>query len=502
MAHVPTLAPAVAEAPMSKLQRVLLISAASAYSVLVFVLDVISPLGIEVWVLNLPVILVPVPFGKPRLVVFFSLASSAMLVLGGVLSPPGYNPTSWDILNRTMGLATIGLIAVVAVNFIRKATQLDDALGRLRQEMAERGRISRALEQSEERLRLAMEGAGMGSFDVNLQTGTVLWSATHLHMLGYEAATGRETGIEVWTDRVHPDDRARVEKAREQALRDRSAYAVEYRVRRADNGAVVWLAVFGRYYYDASGLAGRFLGVAFDITRRKELEREAVQREVLAITAREQRQIGQELHDGVGQELTGLGLMAQALTQRLPETADEQRLAQRLAAGLDGVRRQVRELSRGLIPVHVESRGLSAALDDLAARTAETSGVAVTAECPEWVELPDHTTATQLFRIAQEAVRNAVRHGRPRHIRLSLLAEPNGLRLRIRDDGVGIQDAPGRADGLGLRIMQYRAGQIGGDLQIGPSHGGGTVVSCTLPRGNGNERNEVESDPGEGPDRG
>ena len=137
--------------------------------------------------------------------------------------------------------------------------------------------------------------------------------------------------------------------------------------------------------------------------------------------------------------------------------------------------------------MHVESRGLAAALDDLAARTSAASGISVTAECPEWVELPDHPTATQLLRIAQEAVSNALRHGRPRHIGLTLLPEPNGLRLRIEDDGIGIQSGPDQGDGLGLRIMQFRAGVIGGVLQISPSHGGGTVVSCTVPRSNGND---------------
>jgi signal transduction histidine kinase len=355
---------------MSTTQRVFLMTALTLYAVLVFILDVITPQEIDIWVLNLPVIVVPVFFRNVRMVAFLSLACSAVVVLGSGFSPPGSNPPVWDILNRAMGIATLWLIAVMAFKIIQRSTQLDNAL--------------RALEQS------------------------------------------------------------------------------------------------------------------------KELEREALQREVLAIAGREQRQIGQELHDGVGQDLTGLGLMAQSLAQRLPEPAAEKRIALRLIAGLDSVHQQVRELSRGLIPVHVESRGLSAALDDLAARTTEASGISVTAECPEWVEPPDHATATQLFRIAQEAVSNAVRHGRPRHIRLTLLNEPNGLRLRIRDDGIGIQGGPRQSNGLGLRIMQYRAGQIGGALQIGPSPGGGTVVSCTLPRSNGNDgkRNETCFGQGEGLDRG
>jgi PAS domain S-box-containing protein len=489
---------------MSNSRRVLLITATALYSVLVFILDALTPLGIEVSVLHLPVILVPVIFRNTRMVVLLSLACSAMMLAGYAVSPPGPSPASWEILNAGMGLATIWMMAALAIIIIKKSFQLDDAMSRLRREIAEHGKTSRTLEQSEERLRLAMEGAGMGTFDVNLQTGKAIWSATHLHLLGYEAMSGREAAMELWRSCIHPDDLPRVLEAREQALQHRSAYAIEHRINRADNGAIVWLAVFGRYYYNESGEAVRCLGVAFDITNRKELESKLLEREVLAVTAHEQRQIGQELHDGVGQELTGLGLMAQSLALRLPEeAAAEKRIALRLIARLDSVHQQVRELCRGLIPVHVENKGLSAALDDLAVKTSAASGISVTAECPKWVELPDHATATQLFRIAQEAVSNALRHGHARHIRLTLLTEPNGLRLRINDDGIGIRTGPDQSDGLGLRIMQYRAGAIGADLQISSSQAGGTVVTCTLCESNGNGKKEPGSCPGqdEGPDR-
>jgi PAS domain S-box-containing protein len=489
---------------MSTMRRVFLWMALACYSVLVVILDAITPLGIEEWVLNVPVILVPALFRKPRFVVALCLMCSAMVVAGSILSSPGSNPPLWNVMNRGMGLLTMWLIAVMAIIIIKRSTQLDDALSKLRREIGEHVLTSRARDQSEERLRLAMEGAGMGTVDINFLTGKAVWSATHIRMLGYAAATDRETTIDLWRSRIHPDDLARVLEAREQARRRRSAYAIEYRINRADNGATVWLAVFGRYHYNEAGECTRFLGVAFDVTRRKQLEREVLEREVLAIAAHEQRQIGQELHDGVGQELTGLGLMAQSLAQRLPEAAAVKRIALRLLAGLDRVHHQVRELSRGLIPVHVESRGLAAALDDLAVRTAAASGVTVTAECPDWVELPDHATATQLFHIAQEAVSNALRHGRPRHVSLTLLTEPNGLRLRIKDDGIGIQCRPDQGDGLGFRIMQYRAGVIGGDLQISPAQGGGTVVSCVLPRSIGNDESQFERRPGqgEGPDCG
>jgi len=461
---------------MGTMHRALLMTGLVFYAGLVFVLDVITPLEIEVWVLNLPLIVLPVLFRNLRMLLFLSVACSVMLGLGWVGSAPGGIPPLSDTLNRGLGLATLWLIAVMAVIIVKRSTRLDSTL--------------RALEHSEERVRLAMEGAGMGTFDLNLQAGNVALSATYLRLLGYDAISGRETTIDPWRSCIHPDDLARAQEARDQAIQRRSAYSIEYRIKRADNGEITWLAVFGRFYYNESGDAIRFLGVAFDIARRKELEREALQREVLAVTKREQRQIGQELHDGVGQELTGLGLMAQSLSHRLSEATGEKRIVLRLLSGLDSLHQKVRELSRGLIPVHVEKRGLSEALDDLAARTKEASGISVTAECPDWVELPDHATATELFYIAQEAVSNALRHGRARNIRLTLLTEPEGLRLRIKDDGIGLPEGLEQKDGLGLRIMHHRAGLIGGVLQIGPSHGGGTVVTCTLPRNKGDDKKE------------
>ncbi|HEY8503106.1 MAG TPA: ATP-binding protein, partial [Gemmataceae bacterium] len=130
--------------------------------------------------------------------------------------------------------------------------------------------------------------------------------------------------------------------------------------------------------------------------------------------------------------------------------------------------------------------GLRAALEDLAARTREQAGVACALECAGPVELADGVTATHLFRIAQEAVSNALRHARPRQIRIGLAGGPAALTLAVRDDGVGIPEPAGEEKGLGIRLMRHRAGVIGGTLAVGAAEGGGTLVTCTLPRGNGN----------------
>lgn len=483
---------------MSSKRRALL-TALALYSVLVCILDVVAPLGIEIWVLNLPVFLVPMLFRNTRMVVVACIACSGMIFLGSALSPPGGNPPSWDVMNRAMGLVAVWLIAGMAINTINSAKQLDDVVSRLRLEIAQHNQTSRSLELSEERLRLAVEGAGMGTFDVSMQTGTVYWSATHLRMLGHETALGDETPVEMWQSSVYPEDQARIQEASEQSLQNRSLYSVEYRIKREDDGEVVWLAVFGRWYYNEAGQGVRFLGVSFDITQRKELERQ-----LLEITAKTQRHIGQELHDCVGQEITGLGLMAQTLSQRLLESGSEQRLANRLVAGLNQLHKQIRALARGLIPVEMEAKGLWAALDDLAASASEQSGVSVKFHCPEWIEMPDHATSMELYRIAQEAVSNALRHGRPRNIHLTISPQSNDLCLRIKDDGVGIPEQAKESKGLGIRIMEYRAALIGGVLRIRPAEEGGTVVTVTLPwrQVNDHEESGIAASANKNPDRG
>jgi PAS domain S-box-containing protein len=220
-----------------------------------------------------------------------------------------------------------------------------------------------------------------------------------------------------------------------------------------------------------------FVGVLRDLSRRKELERE-----VLEVAALEQRRIGQELHDGVGQELTGLSLMADALAQRLKADDADWRLAAKVAAGLERVHQQVRSLSHGLVPENVDPEGLRAALEDLAARTGEQSGTACRFEWGGPVEVANAVTATHLLRIAQEAVSNALRHGRSHHIRIGLRGEDGNLTLSIRDDGIGIPRFLEETRGLGVRIMRNRAAVIGGTLTVGPADGGGTLVTCILSR--------------------
>lgn len=229
-----------------------------------------------------------------------------------------------------------------------------------------------------------------------------------------------------------------------------------------------------------------FTGVIRDITERKEL-----QRQILEIAVDEQRRIGQELHDGTQQELTGLSLMAQNLVDtinRLGEDFLEQhdlqnlrRVATRLSDGLSDTNKSVQMISRGLIPVEVDSRGLMTALDELAYGISEVHSLNCSFVCGQPVELADNFVATHLYRIAQEAVTNALKHGQPEGIEIWLSATDSSVMLRVVDNGTGIADRRAGHAGRGLKIMGYRASLIGATLQVGRAENGGTQVTCVVP---------------------
>jgi len=223
-----------------------------------------------------------------------------------------------------------------------------------------------------------------------------------------------------------------------------------------------------------------FTGILRDISRRKQLEKE-----VLEIAALEQRRIGQDLHDSVGQEMTAVGLLAQELVVSLREQyPSEAELAGRIATSIGRALENLRAINRGIIPVEVDSRGLMAALTDLATRVQEQSRVPCTFHCPEPVDIEDNTVATHVFCIAREAVANAVKHGRPQNIRISLIAHGDRIILQVHDDGRGMPRQTAANQGLGLRIMQNRASVIDASLTIQPAAPSGTMVTCAFDKRN------------------
>lgn len=226
---------------------------------------------------------------------------------------------------------------------------------------------------------------------------------------------------------------------------------------------------------------GRIVGasaIARDISDVKQL-----QKQVLEIAAEESRRIGLELHDNLQQQLTGLGLLAQGLAEALAaDSAKQAQMATRLADGLRESARDLHLLARGLVPVDVDVEGLRAALAVLAARVREQYGIQCDFHYSGTIDLADNFVATHLYRIAQEAVTNAVKHGRSGRIEISLTESEGNVALKVLDDGVGMNDKRQSGPGMGLRIMQYRAGMIGASLDIHPRRERGTQVTCTVVR--------------------
>ncbi len=226
---------------------------------------------------------------------------------------------------------------------------------------------------------------------------------------------------------------------------------------------------------------GRAIGAVIawiDITQIKSL-----QQEVASVAAVEQQRIGQELHDGIQQELAGLGLLAQTLCDILPSRAEASRdLAQRLAQGIAAANERLHALARGLVPLPVDAQSLAPALAELARSTRETFALACLFE-PSRVRIPDADVATHLYRIAQEAVRNAARHSNADRITIRLAAPEGGVMLEVSDNGIGLP-SPGRIQqgaGVGLRLMEHRCSLIGGRFIAESQPGGGTRIACILP---------------------
>ncbi len=212
------------------------------------------------------------------------------------------------------------------------------------------------------------------------------------------------------------------------------------------------------------------------------LERHELQQAMLEIAGREQRRIGQDLHDSLGQHLTALAFRVKILEQQLlaqgrPETAT----AAEIGALVNMAIREAHGLAMGLNPVSIHEEGLHVALENLAQHTQAMFGVACIFKNTGPVVVRDHAAALHLFRIAQEAVNNAIRHGRSTQVRILLKKRGDEASLAIRDNGHGILSANARQRGMGLRIMRTRARMIAGRLVIRGVAGKGTVIACRFP---------------------
>lgn len=225
--------------------------------------------------------------------------------------------------------------------------------------------------------------------------------------------------------------------------------------------------------------------------QREMIERQRLDREVAEVADRERRRLGQDLHDTVCQHLTGIALTAQTLREKLAErSASEVTEADKIVRYLEEGIDLTRDLARGFFSPELEAEGLTVALRSLAENTTERFQIACSADCSDNVRVANARAATQLYRIAQEAVMNAIKHAGAQRIDIRLANGEGKLSLTIMDDGKGIPDKLPPSEGLGLRLMSHGAALLGADFRVRRNANVGTSVICEIKPSDGAQHDE------------
>lgn len=385
-------------------------------------------------------------------------------------------------LIRDMAGKPVGISAIVRDVSERKRTEQalreahDELERRVQERTAELVASRQALAQSEEQFRQMAESIQEVFWLVDAQTGRALYISPAFESIWGRARETLENGFASWLATLHPDDREGVQRDFARGVRTGLFTPMEYRILWPD-GTVRWIRDSAWGIRDRRGRVVRVAGVFRDITEQRRLESE-----ILQAAEAERQRIGRDLHDELGQSLTAIGYLADAIREDLarakrPEAAEIRKLGRLIGQ----TAAQSHALARGLLLADLQRGGLAAALQELASRTQELFGVACRYAGSASVPPLDAQAAGQLYRIAQEAAANAAKHGKSKRIEIRLAKNRRGLLLTVRDTGRGLPARIHDGRGLGLDIMRYRAGLIGATLWIDSQPRRGTTVKCLLP---------------------
>ena len=346
----------------------------------------------------------------------------------------------------------------------------------LRQMDESRQWTEKQLRRDEEHLRLALEAARVGTWEWDLETDKV-WVSDEVNDFFGRPRGAFDAPVEGFMNLVHPDDREMVERQISRSIEGADdTYQCEYRIV-LPGDTVRYLAERGNVLYDDTGKAVRMAGTTMDITERKLLERELID-----ASNREQRRLGHDLHDDLGQWLTGIHLESRALSLSLKTKSEpDAARAEKIVSWASEALQRTRMLVRGMAPSAIETGGLTDALRDLAANAEKIFRIRCHCICDDSLVVTNPDVALQIYRIAQEALSNAMRHSEASEVLLRFGAGEDGrIRLVIKDNGKGLPQPFPKHSGMGLRIMRYRAGLIGAHVDFRPGTEGGTEIVCNL----------------------
>src|SRR4051812_45015900 len=349
-------------------------------------------------------------------------------------------------------------------------------------DITETKRTEQALRESEERLQLAFAGALEGIWDWDLESNAVVYSSRWKQMLGYADAE-IEPHISAWERLVHPDDRRVADEAHDSVARGQTTYQAEFRLRHKDGHYVHVLSRGFPVRRDAGGPVVRIVGTHFDLTARRERERERARTELLGrlvfVQEDERRRIARDMHDQFGEHLTALSLEIGRLKETCGRDSDLLEHTRTLESIAERLDHDVEQLVWQLRPTALDDLGLRAALTNYIQAWASRHGVAAELHTSGLLDdrLPSEME-TALYRIAQEALNNVAKHACARRVEVILERRPDCVLLIVEDDGVGFdaaQSAAGR-NGFGLVGMRERASLVGASLDVETTPGHGTTI--------------------------
>ena len=348
-------------------------------------------------------------------------------------------------------------------------------------DITERKQSEDALQESRARFRNLVEATSDWVWEVDENAVYTYAGPKIRDILGYEP---EEMLGKTPFDFMPPDEASRISEIFSTIAASQKAFNLLENTNLHKDGHKVVLETSGVPYFDRHGRLCGYRGIDRDITRHKRLEKK-----ILEISGREQRRIGQDLHDGLGQDLTGIAFLSKVLEQklasnRIPEAAAAAEIRKLVNQAIT----QTRDLARILFPVKLEEYGLDSALRELVSRIENQFNISCTVRCNKPPLISDNSTATHIYRIAQEAINNAIRHGKAKNILMSLTSTNEKTSLMIKDDGLGIPEKIENDKGMGMQIMNYRSKMINGSLSIGRHDSGGTIITCSFPNRNLNEK--------------
>lgn len=336
------------------------------------------------------------------------------------------------------------------------------------------------LARNRERISLTIEASRTGIWELDAESGHVSWTGDH-GLAAAEQSSDLGTTYAEFLYRVHPEDRGALETKMMAALQTGESFALEFRLIDASD-RVRWIHCKGKTIHDSAGNAKGILAVNADITAMKQTEFElhSVMGRLIQAQEDERRRISRELHDDISQRLALLSVELSSFANSLRGRRKELPSAiKRLQTGIDEIARDIHGLSHQLHSIKLQNLGLRAALRELCQQVSEQHGIAVSMEASNLAEAMPEDVALCLFRVAQEAINNVVKHSHAREASIAVSQKGNLLKLTVSDPGVGFNPAS-RSSGIGLAGMRERMRFVGGTLAIRSAAGRGTEITAEV----------------------